>query len=238
MQLRVATYNIHQFCGHSWRMNIERTLAALRALDADVLALQEVVSGCAFPERLLVVGPRSYTWLADQLGMHAVGVPAIDGDAGKHGNVILSRTRIRSFGSWDLAVSRREPRNALYAVIDTAWGALRVVTTHLGLSPAERREQTARLVSHVNQDADCPTVLAGDFNEWGLRGPVGRMLRRHFRGHLPIPSFPAVAPMLALDRIWWRPRPLVRRVTRPGHTLFRLASDHSPLVAELSAPAA
>jgi len=41
--LRVATYNIHRCRGLERRTRPERTAAVLRAIDADVVALQEVV---------------------------------------------------------------------------------------------------------------------------------------------------------------------------------------------------
>jgi len=236
MRLRGATYNIHQFCGHRWRMNVARTMAALRALDADVLALQEVVSGCAFPNRRRVVGPEPYHWIARELGMHAVAEPAVVSANGKHGNVILSRLPILDFGAWDLAVSTHEPRNALFAVLDAPWGRLRVVNTHFGLSTAERTQQVYRLLGQLNADIDLPTVLFGDFNEWAPDGLVSRALERHFSAHGLIRTYPAMAPYLALDRIWWRPRSLVRDVTRPGQALFRSASDHAPVLAEITAP--
>jgi endonuclease/exonuclease/phosphatase family metal-dependent hydrolase len=237
MRLRGATYNIHQFCGHRWRMSVARTVAALRALDADVLALQEVVSGCAFPRRRWIVGPEPYTWLARELGVQAVAVPALDGADGKYGNVILTRLPILEFGAWDLAVSTHEPRNALYAILDAPWGRLRVVNTHFGLGTAERTQQVYRLLGRLNADIDTPTVLLGDFNEWAPDGLVSRALGRHFCTHAPIRTFPAVAPSLALDRVWWRPRSLVARVTRPGQALFRSASDHAPVLAEITPPA-
>lgn len=237
MRLRGATYNIHQFCGHRWRMNVGRTMAALRALDADVLALQEVLSGCAFPSRRRVVGPEPYTWLARELRMQAVAVPAVESPSGKHGNVILSRLPILDLGVWDLSVSTHEPRNALFAILDAPWGRLRVVNTHFGLSTAERTQQVYRLLGHVNADIDVPTVLFGDFNEWAPDGLVSRALGRHFATHGPIRTYPAVAPYLELDRVWWRPRSLVGAVTRPNHALFRSASDHAPVLAEIRAPA-
>lgn len=238
MQLRGATYNIHQFCGHRWRMNVARTIEALRALDVDLLALQEVLSGCAFPVRRMVVGPEPYTWLAQELGLHCVAVPAVDRENGKHGNVILSRLPILEFGVWDLAVTQREPRNALHAIVDAPWGRLRLVNTHFGLSPAERTQQVYRLLGHVNADPDTPTVIFGDFNEWSPDGLVSRALARHFTTHAPIRTFPAMAPVVPLDRIWWRPASLISAVTRPAQPLFRTASDHCPVIAQITAPTA
>ena len=42
VRLRVATYNIHAGAGHDAVFDLDRTEATLRALDADVIGLQEV----------------------------------------------------------------------------------------------------------------------------------------------------------------------------------------------------
>jgi len=78
-----------------------------------------------------------------------------------------------------------------------------------------------------------PTILLGDLNEWFLWGRPLRWLHRHFE-QTPAPAtFPAGFPVLALDRIWVRPRHLLRRLTVHASPLARQASDHLPVVAQL-----
>ena len=61
--LRVATYNIHRCRGLDGRTNPARIAEVIRAIDADVIALQEVIgAGQASPGhaeelRNLIVGP-------------------------------------------------------------------------------------------------------------------------------------------------------------------------------------
>ncbi|ACY16429.1 endonuclease/exonuclease/phosphatase family protein [Haliangium ochraceum] len=230
--LRAASYNIHQFCGHRWRLNVGRSVAALRALDVPILALQEVLSGRVFPRRGLV-GPNPSSWLSTALGMQHIAHPTVSAEHGEYGNAILTRLPVLDSGLWDLALGWREPRNALYAVLATDAGPLRVVTTHFGLRSSERINQVYRLLDHINQDTELPTLLLGDFNEWSRHGLVTRAVEEHFATHAPLASYPAVLPIVPLDRIFWRPSGLVERVYRARGTLFRRASDHRPVIAEL-----
>ncbi|MEX2480054.1 MAG: endonuclease/exonuclease/phosphatase family protein, partial [Gammaproteobacteria bacterium] len=110
---------------------------------------------------------------------------------------------------------------------------LRVIATHLGLRPAERRAQIARLLVQLERDPAGLTAMMGDLNEWLLWGRPLRHLHAHF-GQPPAPAtFPSNWPVFALDRIWLEPRDQLRRVSVHDSRLARCASDHLPLVAEI-----
>src|SRR5439155_964389 len=123
------------------------------------------------------------------------------------GNAVLSRFAFKTIAHLDLAVGDYEPRGALDVCIETgAQQVLRVVATHLGLRPGERREQVRRLLAAIERDVPHPTVLMGDLNEWFLWGRPLRWLHTHFREEPMAPrTFPAWRPMFALDRIWVSP---------------------------------
>ena len=107
------------------------------------------------------------------------------------------------------------------------------MATHLGLRPAERREQVQQLLHLFREHPHDPSVLLGDLNEWFLWGRPLRRLHRHFR-HTPSPAtFPSGMPFLALDRIWAHPRTMLRKLTVHRTPTARAASDHLPLVATL-----
>jgi endonuclease/exonuclease/phosphatase family metal-dependent hydrolase len=78
-----------------------------------------------------------------------------------------------------------------------------------------------------------PAVLLGDLNEWLLWGRPLRWLNRHFASTANPRTYPARFPLFALDRIWARPRTLLRSVETHTSPLARLASDHLPLKAVL-----
>jgi endonuclease/exonuclease/phosphatase family metal-dependent hydrolase len=108
---------------------------------------------------------------------------------------------------------------------------LRVVATHLGLRPAERREQVQRLLRLFTWGPDERAVLMGDLNEWFLWGRPLRRLHRHFKPTPACNTFPAKMPFLALDRMWAHPGEILRELKAHDSPLARVASDHLPLVA-------
>jgi endonuclease/exonuclease/phosphatase family metal-dependent hydrolase len=108
-----------------------------------------------------------------------------------------------------------------------------VVATHLGLRPAERRDQVVAVREGFRVRPDDHSVLVGDLNEWFLWGRPLRRLHRHFKQTPSLATFPAFAPFLALDRVWAHPRAMLTRVRVHKSALARKASDHLPLVAEL-----
>ena len=79
-----------------------------------------------------------------------------------------------------------------------------------------------------------PIVVGGDFNDvWGTPGPE-LLAPAGFRGPSGRrPTFPAYAPMRALDGVYVRGDVVLGDVIA-GHTAAaRAASDHLPLVAHL-----
>jgi len=75
----------------------------------------------------------------------------------------------------DLSFSWREPRGALDVDLEVAGQVTRIIVTHLGLTPGERRHQMRRILSIVGDGRETqPVVLLGDLNEWL---PLGRPLR-------------------------------------------------------------
>ena len=165
------------------------------------------------------------------MSMHTSSAPR----GSDFGNAVLSRYPVQSVEHIDLCVDNYEPRGALDVCIDIGLPTpLRVMATHLGLRPGERREQVRRILAAVERDNPHPTLLMGDLNEWYLWGRPLRWLHSHFR-EIPVapPTFPARRPMFALDRIWVSPAGSVRRLTRHASPLARVASDHLPLVAHM-----
>jgi phospholipase D1/2 len=225
--LTVATWNIHGAVGTDGRYVPARIVDVLAELDADLVALQEVASLQAHENFL--------TDLERATGYHVAAGPLYQRTGSDFGNAVLSRFAFKSITHLDLAVGDYEPRGALDVCIETGTQhALRVVGTHLGLRPGERREQVRRLLAAIERDVPHPTVLMGDLNEWFLWGRPLRWLHTHFREAPVAPrTFPAWRPMFALDRIWVSPVGCLRRLARHSSPLARIASDHLPLKAEI-----
>ena len=224
--LRIASYNIHIGIGRDGRFRPERILAVLRELQADVIALQEVQLGEGGFDML--------AYLAAETGYHALPGPTLHHPVnGAYGNALLTRHSVCSVQHIDLSFRGREPRAALDVALDCGGQPLRVIATHLGLRPAERRAQIKRLLLAFERDPVMPTVLAGDLNEWFLWGRPSRWLHAYFKPTPAPKTFPSGRPIFALDRIWLRPRKLLARVHVHRSALARVASDHLPLIADL-----
>lgn len=226
--LVVATYNLHGCKGADCRADPDRIRRVIAEIDPDVIALQEVASHAG------IHGPvDQLDFLADALGLAPLAGPTLMRDGGRYGNAVLTRLPVLSHRLIDLSQRRREPRGAIDAVLDAGARRLRVIATHLGLRRRERQRQRQRLAAAL-QDDPGPLVVLGDMNEWWL---LGRYAGRWWPGVSPVATpgtFPARWPLIALDHILVRPRPVGLRTQVHRSPLARAASDHLPLRCELT----
>lgn len=223
--LRLASYNVHRAIGRDRRFAPERILGVIEEISPDVIALQEVEAHDNGGDML--------AWLADQTGYNAIAGTTLKRHDGHYGNGMLSRCPIQSKSLCDLSWRRREPRGAIAADVDCGGRTLRVVATHLGLRPAERREQVERILRLFSWKEDDRAVLMGDLNEWFLWGRPLRHLHRYFDETPALATFPSSRPILSLDRFWAHPGSILRKLEVHKTPLSRVASDHLPLVATL-----
>jgi endonuclease/exonuclease/phosphatase family metal-dependent hydrolase len=158
----VVTLNIWNR-GDPWDARLALILAGMRALDPDVVALQEVVQlGDEFDQARQI---------ADGLGYHHV--------CGRHpesawpfGNAVLSRWPIaRSDVALLPSVGTDERRALVYAEIASPFGTIPMFTTHLNwkLDEGHVRAQQIRFVADrvgalVSAPDRLPPVVAGDLN--------------------------------------------------------------------------
>jgi endonuclease/exonuclease/phosphatase family metal-dependent hydrolase len=212
--------------GRDGRFDPDRVAGVLGELDADVLALQELQWRSSDALHLL-------DRFAGQLGQRPIPGPTLLRPDGHYGNALLTRLPISQVQLIDLTIPGHEPRGAIDALLEASHGMLRVVATHLGLLPGERRLQLRMMLARLDEGTPHPTVLMGDINEWFLWGRPLRWLHARF-GHAPArATFPSICPLLALDRVWMRPRERLRRVWVHDSRCARRASDHLPLLAQI-----
>jgi endonuclease/exonuclease/phosphatase family metal-dependent hydrolase len=228
-RLAVASYNIHRCVGVDGRRDVARVARVIESLDADIIALQEVESRRASAE-----GPMQLDLLAHLVGLTAVSGPTIEGADAHFGNALLTRLPIRTVRKLDLTFRRREPRGALDVDLDAEGARVRVIATHLGLLPRERRHQVQRILETIADQREGVTVLLGDINEWLVAGRPLRWLHRHFGPCRALRTYPAWFPVFALDRIWVHPKNALLCFDAKNTAQARVASDHLPVRAEVS----
>jgi endonuclease/exonuclease/phosphatase family metal-dependent hydrolase len=227
--VRVATYNVHRWQGVNGRTkpDVARAGFVISELDADVIALQEVLR--PFESE----GEDPLGQLCEELNLHLAFAVTRRHRRGQLGNAILSRFPITAISVIDISHSRIERRGALAAQVGHAGLGLGIVATHLSLVDRTRHRQVQTLLEHPQMNSG-PSILMGDMNAWrNCKGSqaLDESLGLHHNLNWP-PSFPAGRPMVALDRIYVRSAKVVS-IRQHDSAAARKASDHLPVVAEV-----
>ena len=217
----------------------------LQSMEPDLVFLQEVVG---FHARLAErhknwpTAPQ-YEFLADSVWRDfAYGRNAVVDDA-HHGNAILSKFPITRWDNEDISMHRLESRGLLHCEIEIpGWNRkLHAVNVHLGLLRVWREKQLSALAKRIERlvPHNEPLIIAGDFNDWTRRASeylvralnVQEVFESYGRG--PARSYPAMLPVLHLDRIYVRGFTVkLAHVHRGPH--WSKFSDHAALSALLS----
>jgi endonuclease/exonuclease/phosphatase family metal-dependent hydrolase len=214
------------------RTRPDRVAAVLRAIDADVIAVQEVLGA----------GPRGGSQIEEigaALGMGWVMAPTRRLRGHLFGNAVLSRFPITQHVQHDLSWKTCEQRGLLRADVDVQGHTLHVYNVHLGTAILERRYQAQRLAALVaDRHVGGPKIVLGDFNEW-MRGLTTKLLSSRLKS-VDLPSYlrrkrtyPGLFPILHLDHIYHAGRLEIVGIELPRTRLSLVASDHLPLVADV-----
>lgn len=227
MRLTFASYNIHKGVGRDRRRDPERILTVLHEIGADIVALQEADRRYGQRETVL---DRA---LLDEHHWQVVPVAQRPLSMGWHGNALLVRRGIEVEGGEALALPTLEPRGCVLGRLSHEGRAFAVLGMHLDLSGLLRRRQIAAATAAATA-CGLPAVLMGDLNEWSPRKGALTAFGADWRVLDCGRSFPSGRPLAALDRIihsaQWSCDGL--RVHRSAASA--VASDHLPVVAELS----
>lgn len=238
---------------------VEQLRAAGAAIDADVVALQEVDvdqprSGSVDQVRIV----------ADELGAaHTVFAATVAGTPGeqwspittaagrsaatgpRYGVGLVSRLPLSDVEVVDLGAApvklplprpdgklmavSDEPRAAVIATVATGSGPVTVAATHLSFVPGWNFAQLRRLALSLRERSD-PVLLLGDLNMF----LVGTRFARGYTALARVPTYPSTRPRLQFDHVLARgidPRAVT------SVTVVRLpVSDHAMLRVELELP--
>ena len=214
------------------RVRPTRVAEVLREIDADVIALQEVIgAGPAGGSHIEEIGAA--------LGMGWVMASTRQLRGHQFGNVVLSRFPISHHAQHDLTWKTCEERCMQRVDVDVNGRLLRVYNVHLGTAILERRHQAQRLATIVaDRHITGPKIVLGDFNEW-MRGLTTSLLSARLKS-VDLQKFmrrrrhyPGLFPILHLDHIYYDGPLEIVHIEVLRNRLSLVASDHLPLIADI-----
>lgn len=247
--LRVLTYNIHSCIGMDGMVSTARIARVIAHYQPDVVALQELDVDRAKTDHI-----DQAEMIADELSMDIHFHPVKHLERGRFGNAILTDLPMRKVKADQLSVpdpnrkglSKRlpfnEPRGAVWTEIDFHGQAVNMITTHLGLTPRERREQVDTLLSDEwlnSPDCQGPTILCGDFNATPRQAAIKRLSGRlknaqiELYGKAAKKTFAGRYPTICIDHVMVDSSTKIKEVIVANHSLAKVASDHLPLIVDL-----
>jgi endonuclease/exonuclease/phosphatase family metal-dependent hydrolase len=244
-QLTVMTVNIHKgFTTFNRKFMLPELRDAVRKVGADVVFMQEVLGTHEEHGKKIQSWPEApmYEFLADSIWPQFAYGRNMVYPKGHHGNAVLSKFPIVEYQNHDCSIAGPEKRGLLHCVLSVPNTSqpVHVICVHLGLAESHRQHQLDMLcqISHDEVPADAPLIVAGDFNDWRRRANDKLLKEAGLREIFitaygePAKTFPAIFPVLSLDRIYVRNCSVHLPVVLPRKPWSHL-SDHAPLVAEI-----
>lgn len=235
MKLKIATYNIAAglSSGYFKKKNYYKAADVIKSIDADIITLNEV--GKPLPKFIKAHAD----FIADYCGYkYFIFAKATTYGAFPYGNAVLSKYPIEHSEVYPLKKFVQllpgiyEPRCILSVKI-SGEKPVRIICTHLGLFPDEQKMGLLK-VSQIVNISDIPTVFMGDLNiskNKKMFTPIKSILKDACEMHgVTLKTYPSVKPRKRLDYIFVTDDISVRDI----HVVTEIASDHLPLVAEIS----
>lgn len=239
--LKVMTYNVHSCIGLDGKLDVARIARVIAQEQPDIVALQELDVG-----RVRSGKDDQAQLIADLLEMNYEFHPAIHLEEEKYGDAILTHLPLRTIRAGVLPGekpnSKREPRGAIWVTVNFNGVDVHVLNTHLGLSRSERVLQAHTIMGEWLQDAlkaGEPVIVCGDLNARPGSKPYEVFASRLQDVQLqvkkkPRNTFYSRFPSFRIDHIFVNDKLEVTSAQVPRHRTAVTASDHLPLIAELT----
>jgi endonuclease/exonuclease/phosphatase family metal-dependent hydrolase len=228
-QFDLISFNIHK--GFNL-LNTKNTLSllkeAIKNSKVDIVLLQELCGQHRETQEVQL------EYLADTVWHHhAYGKNAVFKE-GHHGNAILSNYPIIQSKNINLTVHQLEQRGLLHALITIPESNqnIHLLNLHINLFGFHRHLQVQKIIRYIEDEipAGEPIIVAGDFNDWTkelqhyfFKAHFSEAFLEHHK-HFAV-TFPSFAPILSLDRMFYRNITCIESSILAGSTWSEL-SDH------------
>jgi endonuclease/exonuclease/phosphatase family metal-dependent hydrolase len=224
--VRVLAYNVR-----SLRDDVDALVSLIRAVDPDVLLMQEA--------------PRFLGWKASLARFaHRCGLVVVTGGRVAGAMAVLARLDVRVVSTHDELLPktpRLHQRGIAAAVVEVAGQRVGVASIHLGLRADERLRHAAEINRRLlTIDPAMPWVIGGDLNEppgspaWKVIADGrqdGLLVAQQPLGEL---TYSSTEPVRRIDAIFvpsdWSVR--TAGVPETHQALISTASDHRPVLLE------
>jgi endonuclease/exonuclease/phosphatase family metal-dependent hydrolase len=224
-EIKVVSFNICHGKGTDGAVSLSRAAQVLKTIGADIAALQEVDKRMA----------RSFFqdqahFLAEYTGLDFFFAPNLHfSGLSSFGNALLCKYPILKKGNIHLPGTKEQRGLQHCVLVIPGMGQICFFNTHLGLSGEERAEQADSIAEAVAK-AECPVLLAGDFN-CPPTSPELRPLSDNLRycSSQPLNTYPSIGPHNPIDQIYMSAEWEILDLS----VYSSYASDHCPLVCTL-----
>jgi endonuclease/exonuclease/phosphatase family metal-dependent hydrolase len=160
MYLRVLTFNIHNGINWNGKYDLDGIAGFIKEVRPDFGGIQEV-SCCWSPKTGF---QNMEKFFAKKLGMYTIFSATLKKSSKGHfGNMVISSHPCVNVWTERLP-GKFEPRNFITVQVQINGVRINFLTTHLGLTSAERLPQIEKIIRFGIQLGN-PLIITGDFNE-------------------------------------------------------------------------
>lgn len=240
--LRIMTYNVHGCRGIDSKVYPERIARVIARLNPDIVALQELDM-----HRDRSGGIDQPHLLANILRMKYHFFPSISVEEEHYGNALLSRFPMQVVRADTLTrlpqFSHLEPRGCLWVTCMVRGKKVHCLNTHLGLNYKERWCHIQELLGESwlgGIDKAEPIIFVGDFNAIPSSKLIKEVCKSYndvqvaMHNHEPVATWFGHFPVGRIDHIFVSPGISIKSVHVPKTQLEKVASDHLPLITDIS----